>query len=323
MTGKVLFVSQNQLERAENIRAVWDAYEGDKEFRVGIDNMAGAEHEGFAVVVCDTLSKYIDDKDSCKCIAICHAITGNKYYGLDEPGDWVDPEAFAQTDYAISASVDSIPIVARQLGIPEHKVIPTGIPRTDAYVGAKKGDGNTILANKRAYLYVPTYRDVDKGWLPYIDWAYVDSLMGDDEVFAVKRHYFTAAPIVDGEYEHVIELDPMEPVGQYLIDCDVLLTDYSSIEFDGYLLGKPAVLTTDDMDVYLADRGMYFDYPDFYSSRSMRVEGQEDEMVYMMRNAARFGLNETERRCIAKLAGMCDGYATKRVCDLIRHFANA
>ena len=108
MAGKVLFVSQNPLDRAENMRAVWEAYTGEKEFRVGIDSMAGAEHEGFSVVVCDTLSKLIEDKDRCKCIAICHAITGNKHYGMDECGDWVDPEAFAQTDFAISASVNSI-----------------------------------------------------------------------------------------------------------------------------------------------------------------------------------------------------------------------
>ena len=322
MAGKVLFVSQNPLDRAENMRAVWEAYTGDKEFRVGIDSMAGAEHEGFSVVVCDTLSKLIEDKDRCKCIAICHAITGNKHYGMDECGDWVDPEAFAQTDFAISASVDSISIVARQLGIPESRVIPTGIPRTDAYVGAVKGDGNTPLANKLAFLYVPTYRDANKGgWLPRIDFARLDMLLGDDEVFAVKRHYFTHEPLVDGEYEHIIELDPMEPVGQYLIDCDVLLTDYSSIEFDGYLLGKPAVLTTDDTEEYLRDRGMYFDYPEFYSSRWINVEGNEQKMLNMMREAAIYGLSETERTCISTLAGMCDGHATKRVCDLIKEAA--
>ena len=315
----VLFVSQNPFERAENIRCVYEAFDGEKEFRTGHEHMTWAEYEGFDVVVCDTLPWYIEGKDRCKVVNVCHAITGNKHYGLDEDGDWVNPAALAQTDYAIAASVDSVPLVARQLGIPMHRVKATGIPRTDAYAGKKKGDGKTPLAWKRAYLYVPTYRDPGKGgWIPRIDWEKVDSLLKDGELFVVKRHYFTEEPLVDGDYAHVAEIPPMEPVGRYLIDCDALLTDYSSIEFDGYLLSKPAVLTVDDVDDYLRDRGMYHPYPEFYSSRWIRAEGNEQELVDMMREAAANGLNGTERECIRTLAGMCDGHATERVCELIR-----
>ena len=48
---KVLFVSQNPIGRAENLRSVWKSYGGEKEFRLGIEAMATAEHEGFSVVV--------------------------------------------------------------------------------------------------------------------------------------------------------------------------------------------------------------------------------------------------------------------------------
>ena len=323
--SKVLFVSQNPLERAENIKAVWDAYDGEKEFRHGLDYMINAEQEGFSAVVCDTLSRYMVGKDKCKLIAICHAITGNKYYGLHEQGSWVIPEAFEQTDYAIAASKTSVSIVAGQLGIPEERVIPTGIPRTDAYIGAVCGDGGTLLSFYQSYLYVPTYRDQMKGgWLPRVNWGLVDSLLTDDELLAVKRHYFTQTPILPRGFKHIIELDPMEPSAKYLIDCDVLITDYSSIEFDGYLIGdgKPAILTTDDMTEYLRDRGMYYLYPDDYSSRYLSIECNEYELVNMLREAAANGLNDTERQCKERLAGACDGNSTKRVCDLIRTVAN-
>ena len=319
MSGKVLIVSQNELNRAENIRTVYEAYNGAKEFRHGLDYMINAEQEGFSVVVCDTLSRYMVCKDRCKLIALGHGIEGGKYYGLQECGAWVIPEAFEQTDYAITASKAGVDIVAKQLGIPKRKVVVTGMPRTDAYVNARKGDGGTVLAGKRSYLYAPTYRDPMKGgWLPRINWGMVDELLTDDELLAVKRHYFTPGPLLPRGFKHVIELEPMEPTRDYLIDCDAILTDYSSIAYDGYLCNTPAVLTCDDKDEYLRDRGMYFEYPAFYSLRWLYAEDNEQAMVDMLREAAANGLTQTELECIDILANACDGNATERVCNLIR-----
>ena len=50
----------------------------------------------------------------------------------------------------------------------------------------------------------------------------------------------------------------MVPSAPYIIDCDALATDYSTIMFDGYLLGKPCALYCPDRDEYLRDRGMYW-----------------------------------------------------------------
>lgn len=318
--GKVLFVSQNDLVRAENLKAVFDAYDGPKEFRRGQEAMYGAEAEGFSVVVCDALPRFIEAKERIISINIGHGITGDKLYGLDE-GDkpWVDPVAFAQTDYAISASNAGVPIVAGQFGIPEERVLPLGMPRTDTYVGKRKGDGGTFLADyRRAYLYVPTFRYDDDGWLPSIDWGLVDSMLDDDEVVVVKRHYFTPDSLIGPDREHVVEVAPWSPTIPYLVDCDVVLSDYSSIVFDGYILGKPSLLTVDDSKLYLSKRGTYFPYPDFYTSRSLRAEGHEEELVGLLREAARYGMTDVERRCADTVADMCDGKASERVCALIR-----
>ena len=313
---KVLFVSQNPLGRCENLTAVWDAYNGRKDFKQGQEHMEDAERDGYSVVVCDALPKRIKGKYRCKSINICHAITGNKYYGLHEKGAWVDPVAFAQTDIATAAGHGAASIVAGQLGIPEEYVAVTGLPRTDKIVGKKKGDGGTFLSQMRSYLYLPTFRNPDLGgWIPKIDWAKLDSMLSDEEVFVVKRHYFTIEPLVDGVYKHIKEVDPADPLGGYLMDCDVVVSDYSSSIFDGYLMNKPAVLTLDDSEAYLKDRGMYFRYPDFYCSRSLAVSGHEDELVDILRNAG--GLNDTEKECISFLADACDGNACKKVTALI------
>ena len=218
--SEVLFVSQNPLGRCENLTAVWDMYDGGKSFRHGVDGMRSAEKDGFDAVVCDCLPAFIEGKGRTVSINICHAVTGNKYYGLHEGFDWYDRDAFAQTDIATAASEQSIGIVAGQLGIPESRIAVTGLPRTDICFGTSKGDGGTVLAEKRAYLYIPTFRNPDLGgWLPRIDWAKLDSMLGDDEVIAVKRHYFTEKPLLDKVFGHIVELDPNEPSMQYMVYC--------------------------------------------------------------------------------------------------------
>jgi len=318
MSNTVLFVSQLPLGRCENLTAVWDMYDGDKEFALGQRHMRDAERLGYPVVVCDALPDLIEGKDKCKSVVICHGMTGNKVYGLDEQRD-VDKEAFAQTDVATAASEASVPIVAKQLGIPEENVAAIGFPRTDAYFKMRKGDGGTFAAGKKAYLYAPTFRDHTKGgWLPLIDWELVDSMLDDDEVVVLKRHYFTRNPLLGSEFNHVVEVDPSEAITPYLVDCDVLVTDYSSTMTDAYLLGKPCVLVVDDMKEYLRDRGMYYQYPQTYSSRWLVAEGNEEKLVKYLREAASDGLGPVELGYRAVTAGACDGHSTERVCDLIR-----
>ena len=320
--GKVLFVSQNALERAENLKAVWDAYGGEKEFRQGQENMAEAESEGFSVVVCDALPSRINGKDKCKVVNICHGITGNKVYGADEDAEWFDAEAAMQTDFAIAASENSIPIVARQLGIPEDRVLALGFPRTDAYFGdAQRFDECFGFHVDRIYLYAPTFRNDELGgWLPKIDWSKIDSLLEDGEVMVVKRHYFTENEITRG-YDmrnmRVVEIPPSLPRTPYLMSSDVLVTDYSSCMSDAYIMRTPVVLTIDDMAEYLADRPMYYTYPQTYCSRYIKAEGNEELLVRVIREAAENGMGATEMAYMNATAGACDGHSAERVCDLI------
>jgi len=318
-TGRpILFTSDHKLERAENLRAVWGACKLPKEFRQGSACMSEAARQGYAAVVCDTLPRYMPDKGDCKSIVIHHGIIGKKY-ALNEPRKGIDTEAFKQIDATISASTHLVDIIAGQFGISTEKVHATGFPRTDQYFGAKKGDGETFLARyRRAYLFVPTYRgEADGGHVPRIDWAKMDAMLEGDEIIVVKRHYFQPEPIVTQDVDRIVEVPPSEASVPYLIDCDVVVTDYSSIMQDGYLLGKPSVLAIDDMDEYLSTRGMDLDFPDDYGSRTIAAEGHEAELMAMLREAAENGMGEVERRHVEIAADMCDGHSAERVCELI------
>ena len=312
----VLFASNHTLERDEAIRAVFGAFRGPKELIRPVE--AIKDVHGYKVVVTDTLTPYVPDKDF-TLVNIGHGITGGKLYALDEQRAGIDERAMAQTDYVINASTKTVDIVAGQYGIPRERVMPLGFPRTDMLAGKSKGDGGTFLTRyRRAYLYAPTFRGRNDGEsLPRIDWAKLDALLEDDETIVVKRHYFQRAPIVTADVDRIAEVATSEGIAPYLMDCDVLVTDYSSTLFDAYMLGKPCVLLTDDMDAYLSTRGMYFDYPAAYSSRSLAAEGHEEELLAMLRDAAANGMGEAERACRELTADMCDGHSAKRVCDFI------
>ena len=189
------------------------------------------------------------------------------------------------------------------------------MPRTDQYIGKQKGDGHTVLADKCAYLYVPTFRDKGETPLPDIDWDYIDSQLLPGEVLAIKPHpwyyQYISKIITYKKYRHIIGIPGDEPSAPYLYDADVIITDYSSIMFDAYLLDKPVVLFEKNPG-YLQTRGMYMDYPSQYSSR---YATNEHDLIDLLRNS--YSLRATEKECLRIVADMCDGHSCERICQLI------
>lgn len=311
--GKVLFTSRRPLGRCENITAVYNAYDGDKDFIQ--ENWRNPNphifRDEYRMMVTDEFVPYSPGK----LIMIEHGISGGKSYGLDQPNAYFRREHSKLIDYAVCTSRDTVALTAKSRGIPESRVLPLGMPRTDAYFGRKKGDGGTFLAGKKAYLFAPTFRNANEPPMPRYNWEYIDSQLTDDEIFVVKPHMVTRH-ILKGTYKHIVEAPSTEPSAPYLIDCDVLITDYSTILFDGHILGKPVILFEKEQG-FADRRGMYFPYPDGYSSRYVTTEA---ELIWRMRCAK--GQRELDLICKERACGACDGHSTERVVALIRRFLN-
>ena len=306
---KVLFTSRRPLGRCENITAVYNAYDGPKDFiQESWKNHDPRITSGeFHVLVCDEFVPYSPGT----LIMIEHGISGGKSYGLDQPNPYHRQEWAKLIDYAVCTSTDTVGLTARSRGIPESRVLPLGMPRTDAYVGKKKGDGGTFLAKKRAYLFAPTFRNRHEPPMPKYDWDYIDRNLTDNEILVVKPHMVTGT-LLKGEYKHIVEVPSTEPSAPYLIDCDVLITDYSTILFDGHLLGKPVVLF-EKKKGFAEKRGMYFPYPEGYASRYVATE---EDLLACIRNAK--GQQEADLQCLERACSACDGHSTERVVDLIK-----
>lgn len=308
MAKPVLFAGTRPYGRAENISSLYDAYQGEKKYiQVIGNNDHPLIHSGdYDVMVIDD----IPSSSPGTCIMIWHGIQGGKEIGYYQPNSYVTEERISKIDYIISASVDSIPMWAKSFRFPADRILPMGMPRTDQYIGKKKGDGGTILAGKRAYLYAPTFRWSPEPSLIPPNFYKLDKLLHDDEILAVKAH-MVGEKILDGNFKHIIEIPQNEPSAPYLYDADVVITDYSSIIFDGYLLGKPAVLF-DKNPGYLSVRGMYMNYPDDYSNY---FTTDEKELLDMCREREHMSI--TEQQCMKKVARECNGSSCKRICWLI------
>lgn len=308
----VLFASTKPFDRAENLRTVFEAYDGEK---VHVQVNPWRKHPEIRSGKYDlmVIDEYPTESPG-KTVLIGHGIDGGKTCGLDQPHPYYRREESRLITYHVSSGSRMTETVAKFDGIPKERVLPLGLPRTDMYAKAKKGDGKTFLAEKRSYLYAPTYRAKEETPLPEIDWDWLDGALNPDELILVKAHTMTGK-ILKRTYTHIVEVDPYEPTAPYLIDCDVVISDYSTIIFDGYLLGKPAVLL-EKQKGYTETRGMYLSYPGQYSSMYCT---DEREMLELLRTVNSLGA--TEKECLRLVADACDGHATERVCELIRKLA--
>ena len=301
----VLFAGTRPYGRAENISALYDYYQGNKKF---IELEWHHKHPditsgNYDVLVIDEFPSQVPKK----CILIWHAIQGGKHIGFDQPNPYINNKLI---DYVIAAGDGAIPMWAKCTQLSEDKILPLGMPRTDVFIGKQKGDGKTVLANKRSYLYVPTFRWPEEAIEFNLNYDWIDSQLTNDELFVVKAHT-VGHPFLTKKYNHIIEISSSEPSTPYLIDCDVIITDYSSIIFDGYLLNKPSILYSPNFD-YVSRRGMYMKYPQEYSSK---IATNEQELLNLLHST--YKLTEIERKCMQKVANKCDGHSCERICNLI------
>ena len=301
--GTVLFTSNRPLNRAENIKSVYDAYDGDKEFfqtgrratNWGIqpDYSSGK----YSLLVADDLP---NDSPG-KCIFIGHGMGACKTYGLDQPYAY-----FSKPDlitYAIASSEDMVPIVARQCGISEEQVIPLGMPRTDAYFQSEQEDHSF-----RYHLYAPTFRS--GSWQP--DWNDIHWHMPEGHKLIVKPHMVTKQLFVRNVWSSIEGYPSSIPTTPFLLKADTVVTDYSSIMFDAMVLRKPVILFAKDKEQYLKERGTYFPYPDRYSKYFF---DNEREMTRCLEYAEWDDHDEELRQFYA---GACDGSCIERTLELIR-----
>ena len=213
-------------------------------------------------------------------------------------------------------------------GVPFKNVKATGVPRTDILFNSERNlalreefrKTFSIPSEKKVILFAPTYRAANQREAFYdverLNISMLYEELGDDYILATKFHpavYENNGSFVcEGYEDFVIDVSHMRNIGDVLPVCDILITDFSSIIFDYWLLNKPIVFFTEDKDDYEEARGMYFDF-EKYSFGS--VASSPMELIEAIK-AEEMDVDKREEFGSTFMSA-CDGSATEKTCRWI------
>jgi CDP-ribitol ribitolphosphotransferase len=224
-------------------------------------------------------------------VQLWHAAGAFKTVGYSRVGGPDDADVFARVhkDYA-AASVSSehdVPFYAEAFGIPEDRVIPTGIPRMDPFFD-ERARATGLAAAHAAFpesagaftiLFAPTFRGTGPKTASFdfgqLDFAVLHALAVErDAVVIIKMHPFVTTPldIPDALSDRLIDGSMASiDVNDLLFAVDLLITDYSSIVFEYSTLGRPMLFFAYDLEEYIATRDFYVPFEEFVPGRIVRT----------------------------------------------------
>lgn len=340
---KVVFASEARDNLKGNLKAVYDKMPEDFEKIIhlkGDRRDGGSAGETFRLWRDLTTAKYIllDDfyglistmkvRKGQEIVQLWHGAGAFKKFGFSRVGTG-DNITNVHTGYRkyTKAAVTAEPIrecFAEAFNISVDKVHAVGNPRTDIFFDEeeKKAAAERVYAeypqlkDKKVVLIAPTYRgrkveDADYAF-DRLQAGKLARELGDDYAIAVKWHPALYNNIKRGicrfDAEGVTDTSSYRDINDLLVITDVLVTDYSSVIFDWYLMDKPVVYFTYDLAEYEAGRGLYYEFREY-------VYGAVAENSGGLLEAIKRGdlCSELREAFGEKFMSACDGKSTERV----------
>jgi CDP-ribitol ribitolphosphotransferase len=224
-------------------------------------------------------------------VQLWHAVGAFKTVGYSRVGKPGAPNPYGRIhknySWVTVSSHTDVPVYAEAFGIPEERVVATGIPRTDRFFDPAYGQAAQALAReafpetrgRTTILFAPTFRGHGAKTATYdferLDYAALHALCVEkDAVCIVRMHPFVRDPLgipeafgdrlLDGQRSSI-------DVNDLLFAVDLLITDYSSIVYEFSTLGRPMLFYAYDLDEYVAGRDFYEPYEDFVPGRIVRT----------------------------------------------------
>ncbi|MEU6105618.1 bifunctional glycosyltransferase/CDP-glycerol:glycerophosphate glycerophosphotransferase [Streptomyces flaveolus] len=149
-----------------------------------------------------------------------------------------------------------------------YTTLETGYPRNDILLTAGAEEVRAaredlgLRAGTTAFLYAPTHREYQSGFVPRLDLERLAERLGPDVTLLVRGHYFYGGSTRLAELQsagRIVDVSAHPSVERLYLASDGLITDYSSAMFDYANLDRPIVVFADDWDTYSVVRGTYFD----------------------------------------------------------------
>jgi CDP-ribitol ribitolphosphotransferase len=272
----------------------------------------------------------VDYPPDVRVIQVWHAWGAFKTVGYSRVGKPGGPNPWSRVHktytHATVSSQHEMPFYAEAFGIPEDRVIPTGVPRMDRFLDPERrerGRRAALAAFPAAeaattVLFAPTFRGSGARGAYYdtdlLDLAALHAVCVEkDAIVLFKMHPFVTERLAIPEElrDRLIDAsDTRVVVNDLLRITDLLITDYSSIVFEYATLRRPMLFFAYDLDEYTATRDFYVPYEEFVPGRIVRTFA---ELLAAMRSDD-FQVQKLDafvQRYFARL----DGSATDRIID--------
>ena len=237
------------------------------------------------IIICDDYHPVlykVDYDPSVRLIQVWHASGAFKTVGYSRVGKPGGPLPFSKNHrnytYALVSSMYDGPFYAEAFGIPLSHVVPTGIPRMDAFFddahkAAQRSAARAafpLIVGKKVIFFAPTFRGTGPSTAFYdydrIDFAALHQVCVElDAVVVFKMHPFVIEPVViPAEYaDRFVDATSYREINDLLMVADVVITDYSTVAFEASTLGTPMLFFAYDLEEYISERDFYVPYEEF------------------------------------------------------------
>lgn len=210
------------------------------------------------VVVLDTyciVASLLKHRKGLVIVQIWHALGAMKKFGYSalesEEGSTREVaelmKMHQQYDYVVTSSEYCRAIYAEAFNVDIEKVVVFPLPRLDKLAKDKLGERKIVL-------YAPTFRKKQPDITDVVK-CLTEELPKNYELW-VKPHPLS---IMEANLDNVVDVSGRDFM-QVINDVDIIITDYSSLIFEGAYAGKEIYLYAYDYERYNTNRGFYLDY---------------------------------------------------------------
>lgn len=211
----------------------------------------------------------------------------------------------------------------------DNQVRAIGIARTDVFYDKEYIEKGLEKLHreypqtigKKIILYAPTFRGkVGSAVAPdALDIKAMADKLSDEYILIIKHHGLAKeVPEVPEEYKDKFAFEFSKnkflSIEKLLAIADICITDYSSIGFEYAIMERPMIFFAYDLDDYLDQRGMYYDYNEI--TPGPVVKTTKEIVDYITHLDERYD-ESLVKEFKKKYVHACDGHAVERTIALL------
>ncbi|MCD8146937.1 MAG: CDP-glycerol glycerophosphotransferase family protein [Clostridiales bacterium] len=220
-------------------------------------------------------------------------------------------------------------IIINELGYQPQEVIITGLARWDVL------EDRSAQMNRRTILIMPTWRnwleevsdqvfrasDYYQNYMALLNSSRLEEYLTRYDLYLnfyihPKFREYLGSFSISGERVRLIPFGS-EPLNRLMMECSLLITDYSSVCWDVFYQAKPVIFYQFDVDKYNETQGAYIDLEhDLFGDRAV----DNDQLFALMEEyaAGGFQLKPQYAEMRKSLYKYIDKNNSQRVCDEIQ-----